>query len=742
MSWPWSQLGLPGPSELPEIRRAYAERLKTTHPEEDPEGFQRLHSAYQLASRMARQKKRQTGPVPIPQTESPSWLKEKPREEGFDFDQLLQDGDEAPRRPRAEEGERDFDFDQLLQDEDEDPRQPPEEEQDFDFERLFAEGEAERAEERRRRGEERRRAQAQMRAWARERQKAKEWTQRREQWQRQEEQNTYDQERRDQFSREEERWQNTETILHTLEMLWNAQAPLEEWEKFFASPLFQQSKGSLDLIFGLEDFVGTGKLSQGARRALFLAYKMDQGTLSRPELRPLYQMLLPAWKSGEQDKRQQKLYKIRTYAAGILLGPVALLLLASGGFLAIGLLLLAAAVTLVRLTLKDPDHPGRKWAALWLLALGAFTYVCYDRGWGMKLPLSILAVGAGCVMIRGVLRLGRQERQARGMPRNKRDERWIVAVMAVCLIVGLAMLFIPELRAGLGSFPLPQDPRAQVCRYLELDYGEKFHSLYTKDSPRFDNVFAPKDSQTKLFLAGPDGDRAVREGKLGYTTNYPEMMVLWSLKDFAAAHSLRGVDTMDRNQNLESWSTCGVYLIVLPRYGAGETITDLGELLEQMAEEDWYRVRTPEFKVVLCSEQMEEGRMILQEYQPSQGAFDVGEVRALYEESFGHACCGQLLKELELDRDFVHGGEERYTLTNQGMAQCKGENCFLLYGLDSGGGVAMEYYVSTDSGSIFCVPGGFWESGGTDGDIQFYRMVNQNGNGGFTTLYYPWITVS
>ena len=45
MSWPWSQLGLPGPSGLSEVRHAYAEKLKITHPEEDPEGFQRLHSA-------------------------------------------------------------------------------------------------------------------------------------------------------------------------------------------------------------------------------------------------------------------------------------------------------------------------------------------------------------------------------------------------------------------------------------------------------------------------------------------------------------------------------------------------------------------------------------------------------------------------------------------------------------------------------------------------------------------------
>ena len=54
MSWPWSELGLDGPVPLPEIKRAYAQRVKTTHPEDDPEGFQRLHSAYKDACRLAK----------------------------------------------------------------------------------------------------------------------------------------------------------------------------------------------------------------------------------------------------------------------------------------------------------------------------------------------------------------------------------------------------------------------------------------------------------------------------------------------------------------------------------------------------------------------------------------------------------------------------------------------------------------------------------------------------------------
>ena len=345
MSWPWSQLGLPGPSELSEVRHAYAEKLKTTHPEEDPEGFQRLHSAYQLASRMARQQKRR--PEPMPQPERPARPEpSRPPEEEFNYEELLRDGGEQPRLRREEDGEQDFNFEELLQDGDGPSRPPrgPEEERDFDFERLFAEGEAERAEERRRRGEARRRAQAQARAYARERQKAQEWTRQRERWQRQEQQNVYDRERRDQFSQEEARWQNTETILHTLEMLHNARAPLGEWEKFFASPLFQQNKDSLDLIFGLEDFVSSKPMPREVRLALFLAYGFDKGP-SRPELRPLYQMLLPDWRAENHEKIHERKLAILGVILGLvgpfILGPLLDMGFISAFFVSLGVVWIA-----------------------------------------------------------------------------------------------------------------------------------------------------------------------------------------------------------------------------------------------------------------------------------------------------------------------------------------------------------------------------------------------------------------
>jgi TPR repeat protein len=46
---PWDALGIAPTGDRAVIRRAYAERLKQTRPDEDPEGFARLRSAYEFA---------------------------------------------------------------------------------------------------------------------------------------------------------------------------------------------------------------------------------------------------------------------------------------------------------------------------------------------------------------------------------------------------------------------------------------------------------------------------------------------------------------------------------------------------------------------------------------------------------------------------------------------------------------------------------------------------------------------
>jgi hypothetical protein len=54
-TWPFDALGVDDDADERTIKRAYARLLKTTRPDEDPAGFQRLHEAYQEALSLVRE---------------------------------------------------------------------------------------------------------------------------------------------------------------------------------------------------------------------------------------------------------------------------------------------------------------------------------------------------------------------------------------------------------------------------------------------------------------------------------------------------------------------------------------------------------------------------------------------------------------------------------------------------------------------------------------------------------------
>lgn len=279
MSWPWSELGLPGPAELAEIRAAYARRLKTAHPEEDPEGFQRLHAAYREASRHARRKAGSAPAEPeAPPAGPASRLGEAPEREAADgWDYGAPFGKRAePDKPPGASGEPqreeapEWDYGELLK-EGGGP-EPGEEPQggprapEWDFERLFAQGEEEARAARHRKLEE-----------LREKNRARLEKQEREQRRRAED----DEESRDAVM----------AASHALELLHSSGAPASQWRRFLESPAFLSVRADLDFVFALEDFLERRPdLSPEIRRAIFLAYEAC-GASKYPVYRRLYKLL-------------------------------------------------------------------------------------------------------------------------------------------------------------------------------------------------------------------------------------------------------------------------------------------------------------------------------------------------------------------------------------------------------------------------------------------------------------------
>lgn len=322
MSWPWSELGLDGPCDAGQVKRAYALRVKTVHPEEDPEGFQQLYAAYRTARRIA-QAAEQDARMLMEEMEC------APAERRYDYDMLFQ---EPPVQPAPEAGQE-YDYDALFSEEDLEipPPEPPQDGEDaeyaehgggasgedagafdydqllagggeplrlqaqdaagpevWDYEKLFAEGDEERRQARRRKAEERLRE-------ARERRRVRE------------------QARRDRALESEEAWSAAYAALHALEVLCSSGASEEHWSAFLHSTTFRNAQHNMDFIFGLEDFLSEHPwLPDSIKRQIYLVYQFYNG---KPETMylGLYRLLRESGERKADGSREKIPWRKRVF---------------------------------------------------------------------------------------------------------------------------------------------------------------------------------------------------------------------------------------------------------------------------------------------------------------------------------------------------------------------------------------------------------------------------------------------
>ncbi len=584
MNWPWSELGLPGPAGLPEIRRAYAQRLKTAHPEENPEAFQRLHAAYQEAGRQARRAARSAGaeaPGPAPEDRGGAWEAwEEPGEKGegpaaspaWDDEALLKRREDSEAPPKAP-GEAEWDYETLLKEDSPGPAGEAEEPRkaEWDFERLFAQGEEEARAARRRKLEE-----------LREKNRARIARQERNQRRRAEE--------------DEETWAAVMAASHALELLYGSGAPVVQWRRFLESPVFLNVRANLDFVFALEDFLEQHTdLSPEIRRAIFEAYEAQNASKY-----PMYNRLYRLLNVERKDKRRMARNK-------------------SG------------------------------WRARW-------------RSFPLWRKAGILV----CFAI-------------------------LAAFFAVGWAVNLRGAFGDSAEAGRWAETAPQ--------WLEEDFGEPFVHAVSGD------IFAPAADPELYFRATPYGERSERWP--GYQTNYPHILVKRALEDFAAEREL---DLKPASYTHEIGDAPGAYLLNLPLLGGEEDIAALGELLEELARQDWhqvprmnpgneaeYLVRGPaEYTVYLCHR-----GLAFYEAASAEG-FDTEEALALYAQA-GPAFCRYIVENGGLaDR---HLGEGRWVLEDREPVKLGEGTFFQVHGVDKDTGeTRVQYLLASGGGTLFCIP--------------------------------------
>ena len=239
----------------------------------------------------------------------------------------------------------------------------------------------------------------------------------------------------------------------------------------------------------------------------------------------------------------------------------------------------------------------------------------------------------------------------------------------------------------------------QAPQWLEEDYGEPFIHAVSG------SIFAPASDPELYFRASPYGERS--EDWPGYQTNYPHILVMRALEDFAGEREL---DLELASYSHDVGDAPGAYLLNLPLLGAEEDVAALGELLEDLSRQDWYQVppvnpsseeeyRTREpvkYTVYLCHKG-------LAFYEaPSDEGFDAEEALALYAQA-GPAFCRYILENSGLADE--HMGEDAYVLQDRETVTIGDGIFFQVRGVEKDTGQARVRYLLASGGSaLFCIP--------------------------------------
>lgn len=611
-TWPWSELGLPGAADLTEIRRAYALRLKEAHPEEDPEAFQRLHSAYQAACRIARRMKREEAafgpeaedfraPEEKPPEPEPGPEEDEGPEAAWDYEGLWgqepKPGEETRKKPSSQD---EWDYEDLLKDEEaERPREkapPTKSPKDWDYERLFAEGAAEAESSRRKHLEE-----------LREKNRARRAAQ--------------EQEQRRKAEDEEAAWASVMAAVHALELLHSTSAPAAEWRRFLESPVFWNVKANLDFIFALEDFLEQcgSYLPADIKRAISAAYGFEKGP-GGPEYRQLYKLL-----GGRQEARKQKQRKVQWFRPGTKRGVKA-------------------------------------FAGVWM---------------------ALIFLGGTWGFFTSFFRDGHEE----DVPWAEQCQTWLEEDWGC---------------AFLRPFP---------------DKGFRYYADEDKEDVREACVYAPAEHPDQYFFAYEDGERdpEAPENSPGYGTNYTQRKLMAVIQDFAQEWDYDlGYDSAGGGFNASLGETPGAYLLQFPLTGGGEAITALGELMEAVEKEDWFRKEPPEYEIFLCYGELNFYSNLSTEKEP----FDADYARAVYEVRFGPNLCRYIAEESGAAVDRF--GKEDYVLMEQGVVAVENERFFWVSVLEKPpeSATLAHYLLSEDGGELFCVTDAQFNEGFTLAELR------------------------